>query len=478
MELMRGIAFLALLFAGAALGAETRQAETCGDGSTHQAGYCPAVLSSASCSQTGATTGSCSATSDEADGTRYVCATSNNTALTCDQIQACSGGAAIAGASASETGSNSIGLTGLTEDAAHYGQQCNLSPEQWDSNGLVSASFTPTAPASGTNASRISDVLNGRTAPFTLTTPTDPTITDTSTCTSVTSASQFNNCADDAGTRITITASFSGNVAVAADDIDVIMGNAYTITGDLDFSSGTDRVRWTGGNIDGQINITAGNDVLFDDIYITTTYPDYNYIGAGGNDRVAFINSTLEYVGSTSGNTWVWFVLNSAAPNRHDDWFVGNVLFVGESTPSLVRFQSMLRLAVVDVVSNPTGDSNHGLRFHDGCEDVWVRDTWVRGDVKIDNIGSPTNAGLANIADATFDNLDVYNPGSITFTSYVDDSPQTVTNSGTVSNSTYNAQSGAGSFPTPTGFSDGGGNSQVAWDGSTVPNYSTVGAVR
>ncbi len=330
--------------------------------------------------------------------------------------------------------------------------------------------------ARGANQERILAILNGRTPHFLYNSPADPVTTRE---VSVSSASEFNTQAGISGTKINVSSSFSGNVQISASDIDIVVGNSYTIAGDLDITGGPQsRIRWTGGNVNGRINITAGSDLLFDDFHLTTTYPDFNYIGSGGNDRVAFINSTLEKTGGGSGDTWLWFVLNSAAPNRHDDWFVGNVLFSGDSNPSLVRFQSMLRLVIVDSVSNPTGESNHAFRFHDGCEDVWIKDTWARGDVKIDNIGSPTNSSMANLSNAVFDNLDVYNPGSITVTSYVDGTPQSVTNSGTVSNSTYNAESGSGSFPTPAGFSNGGGNSQVAWDGNTIPDYSSVGAVR
>lgn len=109
-----------------------------------------------------------------------------------------------------------------------------------------------------------------------------------------------------------------------------------------------------------------------------------------------------------------------------------------------------------------------------------MRNVWIRGDFKMDAIGSPSNSSLASLSNADFDGVDVYNAGSLSFTSYVDDFPSQNgnTNSGTISNSSHHTQGTVGSFPTPSGFTNVSGNTQVAWDGSTVPDYSTVGAIR
>lgn len=141
---LKSIVLALLLFTGSAF-AEDRQAQSCPNGRVTQLGFCAADLSAPAGAATGATTGTVGATSDETDGTRYACATSSATPLTCAQIQACSGGTAVNGDNAAETGSNNIALTGLTEDAAHYGQSCNVSPETRVSDVVVSASFTPSA---------------------------------------------------------------------------------------------------------------------------------------------------------------------------------------------------------------------------------------------------------------------------------------------------------------------------------------------
>lgn len=141
------VAGLALAtLAAIALGDSVQQSENCADGTYHWIGFCAADLSSPTGAATGETTGDVGATSDESDGTRYACATSNSTELAASDVEACSGGATVSGNSAAEVGgAQTIGVSGLTTDSAHYGQSANKSPEGWWSNVVVSSSFTPTS---------------------------------------------------------------------------------------------------------------------------------------------------------------------------------------------------------------------------------------------------------------------------------------------------------------------------------------------
>ena len=477
MELMRGIAFVALLLSGAA-SAELRQAELCGDGTYHQAGYCPAVLSGASCSATGATTANCSATSTEADGTRYVCATSSATALTGAEIESCSGGAAIAGSSAAETGSNSVSLSGLTTDAAHYGQIVNKSPDSWYSNRLVSSSFTPTASASGTNASRISAILSGRSPHFSYNTPTDPTTT--STC-NAGSASAFNACAAVDGTEITVTQSFSGNISIMADDIDVLMDNAYTITGELNLGSfGThiSRARWTGGNISGALNGRNFDNVLFDDVLIDSGSSPNN-LTANSNRIVnlAFINSTIQNdPGGRAGSSWAFFVVQN--PNGgvdHQGLILANFKVLSTAMHAW-RVQSFDDIVIVDSVFNPDGGALSGMRFHYNSDDIWVKDSWTRGAMHVDQVGSEPGPSMTN---ARFEDFDRYVPSEAPFSGWAyDTDPGFGGNTGVCINNVLNYASGTSTSNCFDGSSGNSGLSTALWNESTVPDHSAVGAIR
>ena len=139
-----------LLLAGGAYAAD-RQGEVCGDGTYHQSGFCPAVLSSPTSASVGSTTASCRATSDVADGTQYCCVTSTSTPLSASGVATCSGGAAVAGANQAVSGSGvqTVPATGLTASTNYYAQSANLSPEQWYSNAVVSSQFTTTSPGGG-----------------------------------------------------------------------------------------------------------------------------------------------------------------------------------------------------------------------------------------------------------------------------------------------------------------------------------------
>jgi len=70
----------------------------------------------------------------------------------------------------------------------------------------------------------------------------------------------------------------------------------------------------------------------------------------------------------------------------------------------------------------------------------------------------------------------VYMPGDF---GYMLDSPTSNPNTGEVRNSTFRHYAGAGSGTFSLAqLTYGSGNSRVAWDSSTVPDHSTVGAVR
>jgi hypothetical protein len=135
------------------------------------------------------------------------------------------------------------------------------------------------------------------------------------------------------------------------------------------------------------------------------------------------------------------------------------VLSVGQNN----RFTGINNLSIFDSVFNPDGASTNGMRIQGGCTDVWVRDSWSRNLFKLDQVNTELSPPAAT--NVRFDNYDRY------YYAYAFQTP--LANTGTVVNSTLYG----GTFSVSP-LTDGGGNTSASWDGSTVPDYSEVGAIR
>ena len=367
--------------------------------------------------------------------------------------------------------------TGLNAGTTYYYRLIDV-----DTSGNASAAGpadsgqTDAAP-SGTNASRINAILAGRAPHFSYNTPADPVITREVT---VTSSAQFNSEAQTAGTRIIVNTSFSGSVSISANDIDVVMSNSATITGNLTlggYNSRATRVRWTGGNISGRLLGVNFQDTLFDDFYLHSG-PDFNDLTAGGQrfDRVAFINTTIRNTGNPSGNGWALFVLQRPTdPHR-------GIIFANFKVQSTglhaFRLMSVNDIVIVDSVFNPDGTAaSTALRIHLNSTDVWVKDSWVRGNVHMAGVDNAAGDAYPQVVNGLFDNVDRY----VSLDLYTYSVTQPPFSSGEIRNSRMYSTNGAGSgtFGAPSGgWTLGTGNDRVAWDGVAVPDYSNVGAVR
>lgn len=421
---MRRVALLALLLLAPSAFAESRSAETCSDSRVHQDGYCAAAVSTPSCVSTGATTGTCSATSDETDGTRYICATSTATPLTGAQIESCTGGTAVAGSSAAETGGNTVALTGLTTDAAHYGQITNKSPEAWYSNVLVSASFTPVAPGTAPYDLTLSST---RTLPSYVSTPlaadeiwpNEPvtTLTDT-----------WNSDSDIPGDLATLNgytitvnaATYSTALDMDSDvqDIDFVVADAAEFTsqfdwGDTNGANAPTRIRWTGGVAAGW-NYLGGTDILIDNVNVqglgTLMRPQEDLT------RIAVINSTFygEGNGGADGgfiflghiDRAEWFILAGCrlqledTDTTHGPYRMQNISGEGSAGGNQPNGH-----IVVDNYFE-VGDSDQSyLRLLYGQNDVWVADNAMVG-VGAGTAADPivrTDGGLDSSTDVTIE---------------------------------------------------------------------------
>lgn len=331
---------------------------------------------------------------------------------------------------------------------------------------------TTDAASATTNAARISAILAGRSPHFSYSLPADPITTRQVT---VNSASEFNAQAQIAGTQITIGSSFSGNIQFGASDLDIIMDNSLTITGNLQNQSATqgsphERIRWTGGNI-GTMELRYLNDVLFDDLYVTasnatTILADpVNSIGVAGTcNRFFNINSTFFLEGPPNVIAQ-WSMLTAGTDgNRNNTLFFGNCKFDQGVGQQNTRFMETTKLMLVDCVLNPSGLSGNGGRFHE-TTDVWIKDSWGSGQLMTQVTASSASPSVAN---GYFDNFDRY---ASFYCSFDND------NTGTILNTTlyHTSSAGFGCFPP---YTDGGGNSVVTtWNG-VFPDSSGVGAIR
>ena len=466
----------ALLFAANTFGA-TVQGDQCADGTRKVAGDCAAVLTANNASNIETTSATCNYNLDRADGDTAVCVAPTATTLVDHaDVVACNGTNEAGDSEAvAAAGNRAVAVTGLTNA---IGQRCwfsHVNPSTWESNLAVSAEFTPpNPPAEGDNAARIEAILNGREPHFAYSTPADPVTTRQVT---VTSASQFNSEAATNGTEITINSSFSGNVTITGNDIDVIMSNGATITGNLQlgsFSFRSTRVRWTGGNISGRLLGNNFQDYLFDDFYLDSG-SGFNDLTAANQrfDRLAFINTTIRNTPSGGGNDWALFVLQRPT-DQHRGIIFANFKIMSNGGLHAWRLQSVNDIMIVDSVGNPDGLATSGLRIHLNSTDVWIKDSWVRGNFHINEVSG--SDGYPQVVNALFDNLDRYE-GIGTYAFFA---PVTVNNSGEIRNSRHSSTAGAGSgtISAGGGITVGSGNDRVAWNGSTVPDYSNVGAIR
>lgn len=110
----------------------------------------PPTLSSPTGTQTGSTTGTGGATTNEANGTMYVVASTSATAPSAAQVKAGlmhTGAAAAASANAvvSSTGAKSVNFTGLTPSTTYYAHTMHEDASANQSSVVSSASFTTAA---------------------------------------------------------------------------------------------------------------------------------------------------------------------------------------------------------------------------------------------------------------------------------------------------------------------------------------------
>jgi hypothetical protein len=309
-----------------------------------------------------------------------------------------------------------------------------------------------------------SDPYDLGTVPFAYDWPTAPT---TSTTIEVDTIAEFQSAVGQSGAIINVAAgTYTGNLTVDGSDLDIRVSNSAFITGVLTWAG--DRIKWTGGNlVDGNMEGGGFTDILVDDFYVDSDGDTYgtphNFADSGAWSRMAWINSTIAVYGGDTSGSWAWF----ANQNGGSDLIMANVKMISTDGQNN-RFMNCDNLILVDCVFNPTNESANGLRCHNICTNVFISDCTVVNIIKFDQAGSEVTA---SVEDATLDGLINYNP-SLNIILH-----GSQPNTGSMANTAFHHSTG-GSPASPTPLSDGGGNTWVSWDHSTLPDFSAYGAQR
>jgi hypothetical protein len=298
------------------------------------------------------------------------------------------------------------------------------------------------------------------TVPFAYDWPTAPT---TSTTIEVDTIAEFQSAVGQSGAIINVAAgTYTGNLTVDGSDLDIRVSNSAFITGVLTWAG--DRIKWTGGNlVDGNMVGGGFTDILVDDFYVNSDGDTYgtpnNFADSGAWSRLAFINSTLGLYGGDGSGSWAWY----GNPNGGSGLIMANVKLISTDGQSN-RFMAQDELIIVDSVFNPDGLSNNGWRLHNGSNNIFLRDTTVVGSIQM-HYNSEVNA--TNCTILRMDAYSTLGAGILHETG----------NTGSITDSTFYHDTG-GAFPSPSPFTDGGGNQWLAWDHSTLPDFSAYGAQR
>lgn len=266
---------------------------------------------------------------------------------------------------------------------------------------------------------------------------------------------------------------YSGGLTNWGNDIDIVMDNGATLVGNITMDNGPpngpSRIRWTGGNIEGNHAIRNTTDLLFDNVYFNGTGGGAGIQTGGTVRRLAIINSTMT---STTGNmSWVIFTnpWTGFGPVRHSDFILANTrLFVpvGSSSTQTIRLNEEFfdRVIVVDTVINETGFRDYGWRSNQ------INNLYMANVINIGNVGSlfmnwDGGSNWSNAVSSTnfvAENVDVYN-GTHTLWSLAN---SVGSGSGVVRNSRLHTTARSPSFTIQGGFTNGGGNDVVSWDRS------------
>lgn len=317
----------------------------------------------------------------------------------------------------------------------------------------------------------------------TFATPIPPTTTSTH---NVSTIGEFQTAVGVSGALINVAAgTYTGDLTFTGNDIDIVMDNGATLVGHP-LMNQNQRIRCTGGNINlgtsepstGQLNSTI--DVLFDNVNITGNLWFYRNTGAGAsNQRLGFINCTIDGLSVTSGGSFTIFNVQDASTPHYQDILFANCHILNDVNVP-VRLQQINRCVCVEsyfsgLWANLRSGSS-GFRFGENCYDTYVggvssKRTIVIGRMQLSHVPEvlPTSGGA--VQNSVWDGIDHYSTVGTTgiFSG-------TNPNTGTVHNYSNFHSSGVGSPPALGPLTAGTGVDNVqSWDGADINRPSPAG---
>lgn len=259
------------------------------------------------------------------------------------------------------------------------------------------------------------------------------------------------------------------SVNITCNDCEFILENTAEIQGGLTFT-GT-RIHWKGGlvNTGPVIMDSEQGDILINNLHSITQGGELNNFSGPAIEwnRVAIINSTLEVINGNDDGDWALFFQGKQGTDfRGKNLILANVRL--ESDAQNNRFQSIQNLVIVDSYFNSNITSKNGLRIHQGCEDVYMRDVVI--------VGANTNSGEeTQITNGVFERITRYNDVNNHFSIGIGVNTVNVTIN---DSQCYTSSSNSNSIGVPPelGVATGDNPGLLTWDGVTVPDVTNVGA--
>ncbi len=293
--------------------------------------------------------------------------------------------------------------------------------------------------------------------------PIEPNITEQRT---ITNDAEFQEAAAINGISATISSGTYETVDITCNDCEFVLENSVEIQGSLTFSGS--RIRWAGGLVTtGPIIMNSNGDILIDNLHSITNGGELNNFSGPvtGWNRVALINSTLEVVNGDFSGDWALFIQGKNGTDfRGRNFILANVRL--ESDAQNNRFQSIQNLVVLDSYFNSNINAKNGLRIHQGCEDVFMRDVTI--------VGANTNSGEeTQITNGVFERVTRYNDVNNHFSNGIGFNTINVTINDSQCYTT--SVNGVGTQPA-LGVATGNNPDMTVWDGVSVPDASNFGA--
>lgn len=304
----------------------------------------------------------------------------------------------------------------------------------------------------------------------------------------VTTIAEFQSAVGTVGNLINVAAgTYTGDININADDIDIVMSNSATLVGIArsDTGSGTtyrSRIRWTGGTIDmngrnpGAESLwwAGTRDILFDNVQILGLMHFLGKPTLGvGFKRVSFINSTIDIRGQAGPSYAVFMQQSVSYTEYHSDFIMCNCKLYTDHHTS-IRNQQVDRAIFVECAFHCPQDSQNPMdtafRIGEDSSEFFVggrpeKRTQMVGRMYPGYIELLPSPPITNIR---WDGIDHYNIANQAFQS------SGFANTGTLSNYTPHFGTGSGQALDIAPFTVGSGVDNIqAWTQGAGPPYTS-----